>query len=157
MPKKYLRNHMCAVVLSAVVIIGVAACSSSPDTTTPLTTVTIDSTVSGEPNALTIDDNPLIVTTATVRLRGQVADTNVVRPGVRLRGTARRDAQGRLTLIEGDVSYPQALTGVLESVSSDSITLRQSQANAASPYPLRTPYWFMAKCSRQTRFLSGGK
>ncbi len=134
-----------AVVVSFVLIVGIAACSSHPDTTTPPTTVTIDGIVgivggiaSGTPNGdianLELDGSPLIVSgNATVRLRGQQVDASVVRPGVHLRGTATRDAEGRLTLIEGDIGYPSALTGVLESISEDNITLRQGERSLRLP------------------------
>lgn len=124
-----------AVVVSFVMIVGIAACSSNPDTTTPPTTVTIDGVVSGTHSTnLELEGSPLIVSgKATVRLRGQRVDATVVRPGMHLRGSATRDATGRLTLLEGDIGYPSALTGVLESVSEDSIILRQGEGSIRLP------------------------
>jgi hypothetical protein len=127
-------NHVRAIVLSFVMIVGIAACSSTSDTTTLPTTIIIDGTVGGNMMALELDGQPLTVSSqATVRLRGQNALATVVRPGVRLRGTATRDANGRLNLLEGDVSYSRALSGVLQSVSDNSITLQQGERSLTLP------------------------
>jgi len=132
--KEQNKKHMRTMALGLVLVIGLAACSSSPEISTPPTIFTINSAVTGSNGALEIDGSPLLVTrSASVRLRGQQADASVVRPGVNIRGTASRDTQGRLTLIEGDVSYPQVLSGVLERVSNDSITVRQGERSITLP------------------------
>ena len=93
-----------------------------------------DSSDSGDIPNLALAGNPLIVSDkATVRLRGQQVDATVVRPGMHLRGTATQDATGRLTLLEGDIGYSSALTGVLENVSEDNITLRQGERSLRLP------------------------
>ncbi|MEM6430531.1 MAG: DUF5666 domain-containing protein, partial [Deinococcota bacterium] len=112
------------------VLLALAACSTETTVDPPIQPnpqVSIDGLVTGSTGALQFDGKRLTVpASANISLRGQTASVEVIRPGVRLRGTATTNDDS-VTLVAAVVSYPNAAQGVVTDVDLNANTLTVSE------------------------------
>ncbi|MEM7736222.1 MAG: DUF5666 domain-containing protein [Deinococcota bacterium] len=112
-------------------LLALAACSTETPTVEPPIQpnpqVSIDGLVTGNTGALQFEGKRLTVpASANISLRGQAASAEVIRPGVRVRGTATT-SDDAVTVVAAVVSYPNAAQGVVTDVDLNANTLTVSE------------------------------